>query len=72
MAQLGYTTGQEGRLTGKPTLDAFVAAAKSGALPIDIVAYPDILAVRELVAAPLLAPGYTGHFRVGVRSPWHL
>ncbi len=65
VARYGYTTAQEGRITGKPTLDAFVEAAEKGSLPVDVVAYIDVLAARELIAPPWLAREYTGRFRVG-------
>ena len=65
VARYGFTTAQEGRLTGKPVLDAFVAAAQASALPVDVVAYPDILSGRTLIAAPWLSRDYAGGFRVG-------
>ena len=65
VARYGFTTAQEGRLTDKSVLDAFVAAAQAGALPIDVVAYPDILSARALIAAPWLSRDYAGRFRVG-------
>ncbi len=65
VARYGYTTAQEGRLTGRPVLDAFVAVARAGALPIDVVAYPDILTARDLIAPPFLSREYSGRFRVG-------
>jgi len=65
VARYGFTTAQEGRLTGKPVLDAFVAVAQASALPVDVVAYPDIVTARSLIAAPWLGRLYTGRFRVG-------
>ncbi len=65
VARYGFTTAQEGRLTGRPVLDAFVAAAQASALPVDVVAYPDILSDRSLIAAPWLSRDYAGRFRVG-------
>jgi hypothetical protein len=65
VTRYGFTTAQEGRLTGKPVLDAFVAVAQAAALPVDVVAYPDIVTARSLIAAPWLARQYVGRFRVG-------
>jgi predicted amidohydrolase YtcJ len=65
VGRYGFTTAQEGRLTGRPVLDAFGAAAQASALSIDVVAYPDILSARNLIAAPWLSREYAGGFRVG-------
>jgi predicted amidohydrolase YtcJ len=65
VARYGFTTAQEGRLAGKPVLDAFVAAAQASALPVDVVAYADVLSARSLIAAPWLSRDYAGGFRVG-------
>jgi predicted amidohydrolase YtcJ len=65
VARYGFTTAQEGRLMGKPVLDAFVAAAQASALPVDVVAYADIVSARTLIAAPWLSREYAGGFRVG-------
>ena len=59
-ASFGYTTAQEGRATGDG-LAAIRRVANSGRLPIDLVAYPDILEVDDV--HPTRA--YTNHFRVG-------
>jgi predicted amidohydrolase YtcJ len=65
VTRYGFTTAQEGRLTGKPVLDAFVAVAQASALPVDVVAYPDIVTARSLIAAPWLGRQYAGRFRIG-------
>jgi len=60
VASYGYTTAQEGRAAG-PGLAAMRRVAASGRLPIDLVAYPDILQVEDI--HPTRA--YAIHFRVG-------
>lgn len=60
LAAFGYTTGQEGRATGAG-LAAMERVAKAGNLPIDLVAYPDILEVEDI--QPSLE--YVGGYRVG-------
>ncbi|MEE4145954.1 MAG: amidohydrolase [Halieaceae bacterium] len=60
LASFGYTTGQEGRASGVG-IAAMERAAARGELPIDLVAYPDILAVEEIKPAP----DYKNGFRVG-------
>jgi hypothetical protein len=59
-ASFGYTTVQEGRATGAG-LEAMKRVADSGKLPIDLVAYPDILEVDDIHPSRT----YTNHFRVG-------
>lgn len=56
----GYTTVQEGRAM-PATMDAMYRAAASGELDVDLVAYPDILAVKNV--AP--SKDYQNRFRVG-------
>ena len=65
VASYGYTTAQEGALSGKGVLEAFVAMAGASALPIDVVAYPLILDDPGLIVTPLLGRNYSGRFRVG-------
>jgi predicted amidohydrolase YtcJ len=65
VASYGYTTAQEGALSGMGVLDAFVAAAGASALPIDIVAYPFVLSLPDLIVPPLLGRTYSGRFRIG-------
>lgn len=59
-ASFGYTTAQEGRAMGAG-LEAMKRVANAGKLPIDLVAYPDVLEV------PNPDPGleYKNHYRVG-------
>lgn len=59
-ASFGYTTVQEGRATGD-ALAAMQRVAANGSLKVDLVAYPDILAVDTI--QPTRA--YDGRFRVG-------
>jgi len=59
-ASFGYTTAQEGRAFG-PGLEAMKRVAKSGNLPIDLVAYPDTLEIDE----PNPSMDYQNNFRVG-------
>ena len=60
VASFGYTTAQEGRAMG-PSLAAMRRAADQGRLPIDLVAYPDVLEVETV--EPSLH--YTNRYRVG-------
>ncbi|MDP4917226.1 MAG: amidohydrolase [Haliea sp.] len=60
LASFGYTTAQEGRAQGM-ALDAMERVAERGALAIDLVAYPDILAVKEITPAQV----YKNRYRVG-------
>jgi predicted amidohydrolase YtcJ len=59
-ASFGYTTVQEGRAIG-PAIDAMQRAADSGALAVDLVAYPDILEVADIQPTR----DYRNHFRIG-------
>ena len=59
-ASFGYTTAQEGRAFG-PGLEAMRRVAESGELPIDLVAYPDVLEVDE----PEPSMEYKNRFRIG-------
>ncbi|MEQ8262919.1 amidohydrolase [Pseudohaliea sp.] len=59
-ASFGYTTVQEGRAM-QMGLDAMRRVAERGDLAVDLVAYPDMLAVQDI--APSLA--YQNRFRVG-------
>jgi predicted amidohydrolase YtcJ len=60
LASYGYTTAQEGRAIGL-SLEAMKRVADAGKLPIDLVAYPDILEVEDI--KPSMT--YTGRYRVG-------
>ena len=59
-ASFGYTTAQEGRAIGAG-LEAMNRVAESGKLPIDLVAYPDVLEVEN----PKPTMKYTNHYRQG-------
>lgn len=59
-ASYGYTTVQEGRAMGTG-LDAMQRVADSGALAIDLVAYPDVLEVDEVDPSPT----YRNRYRIG-------
>jgi len=58
-ASYGYTTVQEGRAM-QPALDAMTRVAAKGDLPVDLVAYPDVLEVDE----PHPTNHYENNFRV--------
>jgi predicted amidohydrolase YtcJ len=60
MARFGYTTAQEGRAMGD-SMAAMQRVADRKALKIDLVSYPDILAVEDI--APRRE--YQNHYRVG-------
>jgi predicted amidohydrolase YtcJ len=60
LASFGYTTGQEGRAVTS-ALDAMKRVADEGKLDIDLVTYPDILAVEN--TNPSMS--YTNRFRIG-------
>jgi predicted amidohydrolase YtcJ len=59
-ASFGYTTAQEGRAMGTG-LEAMRRVAESGTLPIDLVAYPDVLEVEKV--EPSMT--YQNHYRIG-------
>ena len=60
LASYGYTTGQEGRATAA-SLNSIRRVADAGELDIDIVVYPDILAMHKI--EPSFK--YANRFRVG-------
>ncbi len=60
LASFGYTTGQEGRAMDDG-LNAMRRVAEAGRLPIDLVAYPDMLVVTD----PAPSSTYNGRFRIG-------
>ncbi|MHA3979552.1 amidohydrolase [Halovulum sp. GXIMD14794] len=62
-ASFGYTTGQEGRSSG-PIVQTLRAIDAEGKLPIDVVAYPDVLEAREFIGANA-SKDYDGNVRVG-------
>ncbi|MEE4163952.1 MAG: amidohydrolase [Woeseiaceae bacterium] len=59
-ARYGYTTAQEGRASADSVL-AMQKVADTDGLPIDVVAYPDVLTTGEVNPTP----DYTNRFRVG-------
>ncbi|MEM1352721.1 MAG: amidohydrolase [Pseudomonadota bacterium] len=48
-ASFGYTTGQDGRSSGA-SVDTLNAMANEGRIPIDVVAYPDVLEARAYIS----------------------
>lgn len=60
LASFGYTTGQEGRAVGMG-LDAMERMANAGRVAIDLVAYPDILEVEDIVPSM----EYLNRYRIG-------
>lgn len=63
-ASFGYTTCQEGRAMG-PVLGRLAEAANRGLLPVDIVAYPDILGAADQLGGALHQRGYRNRLRIG-------
>ncbi|MBY6005012.1 amidohydrolase [Salipiger bermudensis] len=62
-ARFGYTTGQEGR-SSPGNVEALKAVDAAGELPIDVVAYPDIIEARDFIGETT-SMDYDGHVRVG-------
>lgn len=62
-AQFGYTTGQDGRSSGD-IVEALRKVGADGDLPIDVVAYPDVLESRDYIDANV-SRDYTDRVRVG-------
>lgn len=63
-ASFGYTTCQEGRAMG-PAMAQLTDAANRGLLPVDVVAYPDILGAADQLGRPLHGRGYRNRLRIG-------
>jgi hypothetical protein len=63
-ASYGYTTAQEGRASILQ-VEVMAGVARKGGLPIDVVAYPDLLTDVKAIAKPWLSREYSNHFRVG-------
>ncbi len=63
-ARFGYTTCQEARAFGD-AIPRMREAADRGVLPIDLLAYPDIVAAAEHIKAPALSRDYRDRFRIG-------
>jgi predicted amidohydrolase YtcJ len=62
-AQFGYTTGQDGR-SSADSVEALKKVGAAGDLPIDVVAYPDVLESRDYIAANV-SREYADRVRVG-------
>ncbi len=62
-ASYGYTTAQEGRSSGG-IVEVLKAVDAEGGLPVDVIAYPDVLEDRDYIAAHT-SKDYTGNVRVG-------
>jgi predicted amidohydrolase YtcJ len=62
-ATFGYTTAQDGRSTAA-SVESLRKLGSDGELPIDIVAYPDVLEDREFIAANV-SRVYVDRVRVG-------
>ncbi|WP_234998859.1 amidohydrolase [Ruegeria sp. AU67] len=62
-AKYGYTTGQEGQSSGE-IVQALKKVGADGGLPIDVVAFPDVLEAREFIGANV-SRAYEGRVRVG-------
>jgi hypothetical protein len=63
-ASFGYTTCQEGRAMGT-ALANLGEVANRGLLPVDVVAYPDILAAGDQLGGVLHGRDYRNRLRVG-------
>jgi predicted amidohydrolase YtcJ len=63
-ASFGYTTCQEGRAMGS-VLANMAEVASRGLLPIDVVAYPDILAAGDQLGTALHGREYRNRLRIG-------
>lgn len=63
-ARFGYTTAQDGR-SSTDTCRMMAGLAEAGALPIDILSFPDILTSTDVMATPLYRRSYEGRFRIG-------
>lgn len=63
LAQYGYTTGQEGRASSL-IVPFMQSAAAAGRIPIDVVAYVDVMEGRDFIAKNA-SPTYINGFRVG-------
>lgn len=62
-ASFGYTTGQDGRSSGE-SVETLKAMANAGRIPIDVVAYPDVLEARDYIAENV-SKTYDNRIRVG-------
>ena len=62
-ARYGYTTGQDGR-SSADIVETLRSLGAAGEIPIDVVAYPDVLEARDYIAANV-SKDYTDRIRVG-------
>ena len=62
-ARYGYTTGQDGRSSGV-AVESLKKVGAEGDLPIDVVAYPDVLESKDYIEANV-SPDYKDRVRVG-------
>lgn len=62
-ARFGYTTGQDGRSSGA-SVETLKKMAKEGKIPIDVVAYPDVLESRDYIGENV-SLNYEDGIRVG-------
>jgi len=62
-ASYGYTTAQEGRSSAS-IVETLKKVDAEGDLPVDVVAYPDVLEAKDYIKANV-SKEYTGHVRVG-------
>ncbi len=62
-ARFGYTTAQDGR-SSAALVETLMAIDAAGDLPIDVVAYPDVLESRDYIEANV-SEDYAGRVRVG-------
>jgi predicted amidohydrolase YtcJ len=62
-ASYGYTTAQDGRSTAG-TVETLKSMGAAGEIPIDVIAYPDVLESRDYIATNV-SMEYTDRIRVG-------
>jgi len=62
-ASYGYTTAQDGR-SSAGVVEALKSVGAAGDIPIDVIAYPDVLESREFIAAHV-SRNYVDRVRVG-------
>ncbi|WP_138465868.1 amidohydrolase [Poseidonocella sp. HB161398] len=62
-ASYGYTTAQDGR-SSAGVVEALRAVDAAGRLPVDVIAYPDVLEAKDFIEATV-SKTYDGHVRTG-------
>ncbi len=62
-ASFGYTTGQDGR-SAAAIVDTLKSLGAAGEIPIDVIAYPDVLESRDYIGANV-SRDYADRIRVG-------